>query len=204
MRRSISTLAVVGALALGLTACGTDTATVDPPAGNAAESSEAKPSKPAKEEQVEEVAAETGTRENPAAAGSTITLTDWTVVLGATNRDASAEVAAENQFNSPPAEGRSFVMVPITATYTGTDTGTAWLSIAANFVGNAGNTYGDGMDDYCGVIPGDLTGSGDLYEGATATGNVCVQVPTAEIEGGTWVVENRLSFDGVKAFVALQ
>lgn len=40
-------------------------------------------------------------------------------------------------------------------------------------------------------------------EGVSA-GNECVAVPTAEIEGGTWVVENQLAFDDVKAFFALQ
>lgn len=201
MRRSISTLVVTGALAVTLAACGSGTAEVTPPA-DAAGTDQAEPA--VAEAPAEEAPAETGTRENPAVAGSTVTLTDWTVSLGATNRDASAEVAAENTFNSPPIEGRSFVMVPVTATYTGADSGTAWLSIGVNFVGSAGNTYGSGTDDYCGVIPGNLSDSGELYAGATATGNVCVQVPTAEVEGGTWVVENRLAFDDVKAFVALQ
>lgn len=201
MRTSIRTLALTGALAVALAGCGTGTADVKPPADPSEASADGVD---AAADPVAEAPAETGTRENPAVAGSTITLTDWTVVLGATNRDASAEVAAENTFNSPPIDGRSFVMVPVTATYTGADSATAWMSIGVNFVGNAGNTYGSGTDDYCGVIPGDLTASGELYAGATATGNVCVQVPTTEIDGGTWVVENRLAFDDVKAFVALQ
>lgn len=125
-------------------------------------------------------------------------------MLGATNRDAGADVAAANQFNAPPVEGRVFVLAPVTATYTGAESGTPWVSLGLQFVGNAGNTYGMGADDYCGVIPTPLSDAGELYAGAAATGNVCVSVPAGEVEGGTWVVENQMAFDSVKAFVALQ
>lgn len=201
MRKSITALAVVSVLALAGCSAG-GTADIETPNGAAVD---AKTKEPATDGNADEApAAEGGSRESPAPAGSTATLTDWTVVVGATNRDALADVMAANQFNSPPVEGRAFVMAPVTATYTGTDSGTAWVSLGIHFVSGAGQTYGTGVDDYCGVIPSGLSDTGELYGGATATGNVCVSVPAAEVEGGAWVVENQLAFDDVKAFFALQ
>jgi hypothetical protein len=204
MRKSIGLVVLALAATLTVAGCsaGSGTADVTTPDESSAQDETAQDEP---EEKAEEAPApEVGTRENPAPAGSTIELTDWTVAVGATNRDAGAAVAAANQFNAPPVEGRAFVLAPVTATYTGAESGTAWVSLGIQFVGNAGNTYGMGSDDYCGVIPTPLSDSGELYAGAAANGNVCVSVPAAEIEGGTWVVENQLAFDGVKAFVALQ
>lgn len=202
MRKSINLLVLGVAASLAVAGCSAASGTAEVTTPDEASTQESAPVAAAEEEPAAEP--EVGTRENPAPAGSAIELTDWTVSLGATNRDAAADVAAANQFNAPPVEGRVFVLAPVTATYTGAESGTAWVSLGVHFVGSAGNTYGTGSDDYCGVIPTPLSDSGELYAGAAATGNVCVSVPAAEVEGGSWVVENQMAFDGVKAFVALQ
>lgn len=147
--------------------------------------------------------ADAGTRENPYPAGSTVVLGSYEVALGPTVKDATEQVAAENEFNEPPVEGRQFVMVPVTATYTGDESGTAWVDLSIQFVGSGGNTFGTGTDDYCGVIPNDLSDAGEMFAGATAEGNVCVSVPSDQVEGGVWMVEETFSFDGTSAFVGL-
>jgi hypothetical protein len=53
---------------------------------------------------------------------------DWDVTLGVP-REAWAEIAAENQFNDPPKAGMEYWIVPVTATYTGDDTGNTSFDI---------------------------------------------------------------------------
>ena len=88
-----------------------------------------------------------GSRENPLSIGETVKDHDWDVKLGAP-REAWAEIAAENQFNDPPKAGMEYWVVPITATYTGDDTGNTAFNISVKFVGSDNRTY----DDRCGVI----------------------------------------------------
>lgn len=135
---------------------------------------------PTPEPSVTPAAAE-GTRANPYAIGETVGNDDWSVVLSAP-REAGAEVSAENQFNSPPAEGFEFYIVPVSATYTGADTGAAWLDLQVAFVGSDGVTYSDS----CGVIPDSLNDVGELYAGGVAVGNTCVAVPAGA--DGLWTV----------------
>ncbi|SDC39548.1 hypothetical protein SAMN05216410_1792 [Sanguibacter gelidistatuariae] len=122
-----------------------------------------------------------GTRANPFAIGEAVGNEDWSVVLSAP-REAGAEVSAENQFNSPPAAGFEFYIVPVSATYTGAETGTAWLDLQVAFVGSDGVTYSDS----CGVIPESLNDVGELYAGGVAAGNACVAVPAGA--DGLWTV----------------
>lgn len=122
-----------------------------------------------------------GSRANPFEIGTPVGNDTWDLRLGAP-REAWAEVKAENQFNDPPADGMEFWIVPLEATYLGTETGLAWLDIAVKFVGSDNRTY----DDRCGVIPGDITEVGELYEGGVAEGNICLEVPAGA--DGLWTV----------------
>ncbi|HZK04693.1 MAG TPA: hypothetical protein VFC82_02470 [Actinomycetaceae bacterium] len=154
--------------------------------------------------ETESVPSGDGTREAPFSPGSTASIGDYEVSLGSAILNANEMVAQENQFNDPPAEGRQFVLVPVTATYTGDESGTAWVDLSIQFVGAGGNTFGDGMDDHCGVIPNSLTDQGEMYGGATVEGNACVSVPSDQVEGGTWVLEDPYDFDDTKVFFAIQ
>ncbi len=121
-----------------------------------------------------------GSRENPLPIGQTASNEEWTVALGQPAESGSL-VAAENQFNEPPASGMEFWMVPVRATYTGTETGNPW-EVSVKFVGSDNRTYSDS----CGVIPSPLTDVGELYPGGVAEGNVCVAVPAGA--DGLWTV----------------
>jgi hypothetical protein len=122
-----------------------------------------------------------GSRDNPLPIGETVSNQDWQVTLG-TPREARAEVATANQFNSPPKVGMEYWIVPVTATYTGDKTGSPMFGIAVKFVGSDNRTY----DDRCGVIPDPLSDVGDLYKGGAARGNTCVCVPAGA--SGLWTV----------------
>jgi hypothetical protein len=132
-----------------------------------------------------------GSRENPFPIGQTVTNQDWNVTLGAP-REAGAEIAAENQFNGPPNAGMEYWVVPVTATYTGDDTGNTAFNISVKFVGSDNRTY----DDRCGVIPAPLDDVGELYKGGVAEGNVCVAVPAGA--EGLWTVST--GFGGKPVF----
>ena len=126
-------------------------------------------------------AGDEGSRANPFVIGETVSSEEWDVVLGQP-REAWGEIQAENQYNEPPAEGVSFWIVPVTATYTGAESGRAWTDLTVQFVGSDARTYSDN----CGVIPGSLTDVDELYTGGVAEGNVCVAVPSGA--DGLWTL----------------
>ncbi|MDT3439010.1 hypothetical protein [Pseudofrankia sp. BMG5.37] len=145
-----------------------------------------------------------GTRRNPVLAGTTVKIGDWQVALGLTNLNANDQVAAENQFNAPPATGRQFVLVPVQVTYTGTESGTAWVNLSIKFYGAGGNTFGGGPNDSCGVVPHDLIELGEMFPGANGSGNECVSVPADQVAGGAWIVEESFALDDNRVFFALK
>src|SRR4051794_14644978 len=64
-----------------------------------------------------------GTRKDPIPRGQSVDLGDWTVEIVGYRQNANEIVAAENQFNDPPAEGRQFVIATLRITYRGTGIG---------------------------------------------------------------------------------
>ncbi|SEH73126.1 hypothetical protein SAMN04489835_3401 [Mycolicibacterium rutilum] len=128
----------------------------------------------------DESASKPGSRTDPLRIGEPVSNKDWTVVLGQP-REAWSLIEAENQFNDPPDPGMEFWMVPIRATYTGSESGHPML-VSVKFVGADNRTYSDD----CGVIPNPLNQIGELYSGGVAEGNACVQVPAGA--DGLWTV----------------
>lgn len=177
-----------GTIAVGLSGASTTTkpnGVVDAPA-------DAEPATP-----------EVGTRENPAPAGSTVVLSDnsgeiYEVDFGKATLDANALIAAENMFNSPPDAGMQYILVPVTFTYVGAETGTPWIDISFAFVSAAGTTH-DGTSTFV-VAPSPITEINELYPGATASGNLVLMVPSADVEKGALTVSTLF---GEKFFVAL-
>ena len=126
-----------------------------------------------------------GTRTSPYSVGQTFKNGDWYLRFGAADTDAWPEIEAENMFNDPPAAGNNFVMASVWVKKAGSETGLPWLDINVEFLGKSGRVY----DGSCGVLPQDLDDVADLYPGASASGNVCVEVPATEISGGRWRVK---------------
>jgi hypothetical protein len=122
-----------------------------------------------------------GSRSDPLPIGQAVTNKEWEITLGTPN-EAWSEISAENQFNEPPAPGMEYWIVPVKATYTGDETGNLAFGISVKFVGSDNRTY----EDRCGVLPNPLDDIGDLYSGGTASGNICVAVPTGA--DGLWAV----------------
>ncbi|MGO1737694.1 MAG: hypothetical protein ACTHYM_01720 [Actinomycetaceae bacterium] len=132
-------------------------------------------------------------REDAAPLDTPVRVGDWMIEVGATDVDATQAVADENMFNSPPDDGFDYVLLPVTATYLGTERVNPWLELHAEFVGNDATTY----DGYCGVVPDAFLNTNDVYEGGTVTGNFCAPVRVDAIEGGVWLIEEQMNFEDV-------
>ncbi len=129
-------------------------------------------------------------RTSPYSAGTSFTLGSWTLRLGHTVTDAWPQIQQENMFNDPPNPGWSYVMVPVTFTHLASEPEVPWVETRINFVGSNGVVYSDFENSQsCGVVPNQTLDIGDMYRGATATGNECAVVPTSVISGGVWRVE---------------
>ena len=146
-----------------------------------------------------------GTRSNPAPAGTSVTVKDvagsptYTVVIGAVNMDAGAQVAADNQFNEPAKPGTQYIIIPVTFTYIGKETGTPGSDVNVNFVSAAGTTHRS--SDVNTVVNNDINSLNELYPGATGSGNVVIEVPSADITKGLLTIGSLFGND--KFFIKL-
>jgi hypothetical protein len=130
---------------------------------------------PAADEEPEDAdaTAVAGTRENPAAIGSSITGDDWTVVVNSFAADANQAVADANMFNEPAPTGTHYASVNYTVTYTGQDSGFA-ATVGMALVTSTGEV----LDNYESMaFLGDSMGLDELYNGGSATGSAVFEVP---------------------------
>lgn len=146
---------------------------------------------------VEQGAAD-GTRENPFAIGSTVANDDWQVTVNSVTLDATDAVMAENQFNQAPDAGSEYILVNLTMTYIGEDSGMPAL-VRVGFVTADGVTV-NGYDSLA-VAPDELNTTTTLYNGGAVTGNLSFAVPSAAVQDG--VISIQLSLVGSPVFVSV-
>jgi hypothetical protein len=131
-----------------------------------------------------------GTRANPVPLGAATDITfsvsneRWRLRIVSTQPNATAAVMAENQFNDPPAAGNQFFIATVEVTYvSGVQAWNPGIRVANDLraVGPSNVVYTTfGSTSRCGVIPDDISDKGDLLAGASMSGNICWQVPSAE------------------------
>ncbi len=143
-----------------------------------------------------------GTIKNPAKAGSTISGQDtlngtYDITYSNVNLDATAAVAAANQFNDAPAAGNKFISVDVTVKNTNTDTKSVdpgTLAFGITFVDPAtGKSYTPNVA--AAYLANPLTSAAVIYPGTTATGSIIYEVPTTTttgdfVDGGVFVAAN--------------
>lgn len=139
-------------------------------------------------------------RENPLPLGSTIENNEWAITVNSVDLNADAKIKAENQFNDPAKPGNVQILVNMTYTYKGNNPEGEYLLPIVDFVTASGNSIS--WSDTLIVAPDALQGTGNLYNGATATGNVPFEVPAADIEKGTLAVTPGIL--GEKRFFAVK
>ena len=187
-------LSVIMAIAYTASFAASVADSVDTNSVAAAPAADAEPAE-APAEPAEPEASAIGTRENPAPIGTPITLgatgaPEWEISLGAPTLNAAAEIAAENQFNEAAAPGFQYAMLPVNVKYVGPTSGNPSYELTFKFVSAAGTTHEE--YDQSVVTPNDLSNTNDMYPGATATGNISIMVPSADIEKGTWSVAGSM------------
>ncbi|NLS09874.1 DUF308 domain-containing protein [Nesterenkonia sp. MY13] len=136
---------------------------------------------------------ELGTRDNPYPLGTEISSSDWTVVVNSVDFDADAAIASENQFNESPEDGHTYILVNLTATYTGDDPdgGEPWVSVS--YVSPQGNSFRP--SDRPVVEPDSFDRIATLFHGASETGNFALHVPAEDVENGVLSVEPEMFAD---------
>ena len=141
-------------------------------------------------------AGSTGDRSNPVPAGALADIGDGyrLQVLSVTD-DATALVAAENQFNDPPPEGSRFTIVEVALGYYGFDDPQSGFLVSVQAVGS-GNTQ---LDASCGVIPNDLDQFSDMFGGGVIRGNLCFV--TTPSDTGLIQVYASTGFTGDEVFL---
>lgn len=133
-----------------------------------------------------------GSASQPLAVGTAAAVgKEYQVAVTSVKLEANAEVLAANQFNKAPTG--QFVLVQLIVTYVGAEEGTPWIDLSPTFVGADARQYdahacGAVVDQSAMAVP-------TLENGGIASYQVCMDVPTAAIEGGKIFVEQTMSFN---------
>ena len=120
-----------------------------------------------------------GTRENPLPIGTEVNIGDWVVTLGQP-KDGTKTVL--DHWDTPyiPEDGFDFYFIPVTATYQGSDVGTAFHDFAIKFVGEDAHTY----SRECGQESFEELDY-EVYNGGRYEGQDCLMIPKGA--KGQWV-----------------
>ncbi len=137
-----------------------------------------------------------GSRQDPAPVGSGFvfglsTYGDaddslWEVTVMGAGADITDAVMAENMFNDPPEDGNVFFGVPVRIVLVGANKEplAPWLNISWEVFGPAGLKLYDSFNTSCGVVPGALDDTVELYVGGAVEGLMCFSLPRDEVDGG--------------------
>ncbi|GAA1941377.1 hypothetical protein GCM10009689_23150 [Brevibacterium antiquum] len=150
--------------------------------------------------EAEEAGAEEGTRENPYSIGTKISSDAWDMTITSVTLDATDEVLAENEFNEKPDSGNQYMMVDVEMTYTGDAPDGEMPMATFEYVSVGGNTF-DGLDDMV-VAPNALDDMENMYNGATTSGSIAIQIPSEDAEAGVLAVNPDMFAD--KVYVAVK
>lgn len=130
-------------------------------------------------------APEAGTRENPFAPGTPLVTTDGVEVsVASVNLDATGAVMAENQFNDPPPDGERYILVSLNVMNGSDEPINPWIKVDVSAIGSANRVH----DDCYAVEPDALSDAPELYPGGSASGNVCLVVPSNEVDDGSLLI----------------
>jgi len=168
---------------------GGDLASVEP----AEPAAEEAPEEEAPEEEAEEDPA--GTRSHPHPLGTTVSNDEWSVTINSVQLDATEAVLAANVINAAPAEGEQYILVNVTATYTGAETGMPAVDLSFAYVTADGVTVHS--YDTVAVAPDAFDSMAELYTDASITGNIALAAPSDTAGEGTIVVTPGIFGDDV-------
>jgi hypothetical protein len=97
----------------------------------------------------------------------------WKLSVSGAARDITDETLAENQFNEHPPDGFRFIGIDVTYSYDGAGSASPF-TVTTKAVGDDNRELGT----ECGVTPGEVDLSADVFSGGTVSGTICFVVPT--------------------------
>ncbi|MBG6084427.1 DUF4352 domain-containing protein [Zhihengliuella flava] len=124
--------------------------------------------------------------------GATAAVGDYEVTVDAVNLDATEDVAAANEFNSP-AEGQ-YVLTDLSVTYTGDEEGTPWLDLNLELVGSDARIYS--TTTCVAVLENSAIDQPNLSAGGSSSYQACFDVPAEATEGAQVRVGSTFDFSG--------
>lgn len=142
-------------------------------------------------------------RDMPVPVGQTARVGDYEVTVVSVTPNATDIVAAENQFNDPPATGNQFFIVTVSATYVGASSGNPSFDLDFQAVGASNSGYTT-YNNSCGVIPNDQYLVTEQFTGGTAEFNICWSVEAGDASTLVMYVESYLDFDAPPVWFSLE
>jgi hypothetical protein len=118
-------------------------------------------------------AATTPSRVSPTPVGKATDVGEgWTLTVSGPAADITDAVAAENEFNDPPPSGFRFIGVDVVYAYGGAGAGSPF-EVSTKAVDNSNLS----LSNQCGVVPGEIDISNDIFSGGSVSGTVCFVAP---------------------------
>lgn len=128
-----------------------------------------------------------GSRGNPYPLGAPAPVASgrWTVRIDSAQPDATQAILDAEPLDDPPAAGRQFFLVHVTAVFNGPGIAVAWEDLLGGLiaVGSSQIAYTQTDLGNCGTVPDDLADVEQVFPGATVTGNVCWSVSGTDAQG---------------------
>ena len=122
-------------------------------------------------------------RENPLPLGTDVTSEEWTVTVKSVDLDATEKILSENKYTQEPKPGNVFILLDMTITYTGDDpAGSSAFFADIAYVSPSGNTFNEMV--YLYDSPDELDRTQTLYNGASVSGKLALEVPKDKVEDG--------------------
>ena len=164
---------------------------------------------PTEEEPAEEETAASGegqgSREDPFAANQPFTLDDGEggeieVTFGNVDWDATEAIMDANQFNDEPGDGETYILVPVTVTYSGSESVSPSFLLSVSYVAGTGNSYREASA----VAPNDSIHTNEIYDGGTEEFDLPFLIPEEAVEDGSFTVSALLDFRADDVWVAAE
>lgn len=147
--------------------------------------------------------AASSTQENPIPLGTDVEVAaGWNLKVNSAELDATATVAAVNQFFTPD-PGNQYVLVNVTITNASDQPGEPWVNLKVSLLPPSG--VSKDREILIGV-PNEIDTMAQMQPGASVTGVVPFQVPSAEVGGTVLLGQSVFTMDEAadQKFLAIQ
>jgi hypothetical protein len=148
-------------------------------------------------ETAEASSSETGTRDNPIPLGQQAQVGNWKIKVISATLDAA--LGSEEVYEPLPATDQ-YVLVELSATYAGEESGMFSVEMMYKYVGSEGNTFGWIPT----MLDGDITDEGEVFAPASVSGHLIFQVASDQVAGGTLMLDEAFSTGGARTFFAVE